>query len=144
VFRDPPSLELVLAGAGDDDPVVRRAAAAQPSVRVLGWRDDVAPLLARANLFVLPTVAETNALAMLEGMASGLPGIVSATAGLRARGPEGVLLAENHLAAWIEALHEVDALGPAGRRDAGRRARAWAEAHADSVRSHARWAMLLS
>jgi len=135
--------ELMLAGAGDDEPTVRRRAAEQGSVRVLGWQDDVASLLASADLFLLPTVAETNALAMLEGMACGLPGIVSATDGLSARRPDGVLLAENQVAAWVRALHEIDAVGPDHRRATGARARAWVEAHADSARSHALWAELL-
>ena len=50
----------------------------------------------------------------------------------------------NQLAAWVQALQEIDALGAEGRHAAGRRARAWAEAHADSTTSHARWAGLLS
>ena len=135
---------LVLAGAGRDELLIRRRANEQSGVRVLGWQDDVAPLLASADLFLLPTIAETSALAMLEGMASGLPGIVSATAGLCARRPDGVLLAENRLGAWIDALREIHALTPAERLELGRRARVWSEAHGDSVRSHAGWAGLLA
>ena len=136
--------ELVLAGAGDDEMGVRRMAKTAASVRVLEWQDDVPALLASADLFLLPTVAETSALAMLEGMACGLPGIVSDLPGLSSRRPDGVLLAENRASAWIEALRAADALGAEGRRAAGRRARVWVESHGDCVQSHEQWLQLLS
>lgn len=126
--------DLVLAGAGDDEPAVRRRAAAQTGVRVLGWQEDVTALFASADLFVLPTVAEIRPNAMLEGMACALPGIISATAGLRVLDPEGVILADNDVRSWVEALRAVDAQGPAGRRALGRRGRDWAETHADRRR----------
>jgi hypothetical protein len=66
------------------------------------------------------TLASVLAALRPQGMACGLPGIVSATPGLAARRPEGVLLAANRVPAWIEALRTVDALGAAGRREAGR------------------------
>ena len=135
---------LVLAGAGEDELEVTRQARELDGVRVLGWQRDVAPLLAAADLFVLPTMAEGSPLALLEGMACGLPGIVSAIPELVARRPDGVLLAENEVGAWIDALRKVDALSPAGRRDVGNRARAWVEAHGDATDSYARWAKLLS
>jgi glycosyltransferase involved in cell wall biosynthesis len=136
--------ELVLAGDGEDQAVVRGKAQEFANVRVLGWRDDVRSLLARADLFLLPTVAEGSPLSLLEGMACGLPGIVSAIPGLAARRPDGVLLAGNEVDAWVAALRKIDALGLDGRRAAGSRARAWVEAHADSTHSYARWAELLS
>jgi glycosyltransferase involved in cell wall biosynthesis len=136
--------ELVLAGAGNDETAVRRRARALHGVRLIGWQADVASLLASADLFVLPTMAEGTALTMLEGMACGLPGIVSATPGIAARQPDGVLLAENDVGAWVRALREIDRLGPVGRRAAGNRARAWVETYGDAGRSHARWAELLS
>jgi glycosyltransferase involved in cell wall biosynthesis len=136
--------ELVLTGAGPDEAAVRLAAAATAGVRVLGWQDDVAPLLAAADLFVLPTAAEGSPLALLEGMACGVPGVVSSIPELAARRPEGVLLVENDVSAWAQAFHQVDALGPRARRAMGDEARAWVEANADAVRSHARWAEVLS
>jgi glycosyltransferase involved in cell wall biosynthesis len=136
--------ELVLAGTGEDEPVVRRIVGSMANAHVLEWQDDVPALLASAELFVLPTVAETSALAMLEAMACGLPGIVSDVPGLASRRPDGVLLAANRPAAWIEALRAVDALDAAGRHEAGRRARAWVEVHGDCAQSHEQWLQLLA
>lgn len=135
--------ELVLAGAGPDETEIRRRALAQGSVHVLKWSEDVVELLRSSDCFVLPSEAETSALGMLEAMACGLPGIVSSTAGLSARRPDGVLLAANERGAWIEALHALDALGPEGRAQAGRRARAWAQTHADAACSSERWLALV-
>jgi glycosyltransferase involved in cell wall biosynthesis len=135
--------ELVLAGTGPDEAEVRRRALAQDDVHVLGWSADVVELLRSSDCFVLASDAETSALGMLESMACGLPGIVSATPGLAARRPDGVMLAGNQREAWIEALRALDALGPEGRAEAGRRARAWAQAHADAAHSSEQWLALL-
>jgi glycosyltransferase involved in cell wall biosynthesis len=135
--------ELVLAGAGPDETEIRRRALAQGNVHVMGWSEDVIQLLRSSDCFVLASEAETSALGMLEAMACGLPGIVSATPGLSARHPDGVLLAVNEPGAWIEALRAVDALGPEGRAQAGRCARVWAQAHADADRSNELWLALL-
>jgi glycosyltransferase involved in cell wall biosynthesis len=136
--------KLILIGGGHDETAVRRRAQGTRGARVLGWQQDVAPLLAGADLFVLPTVAEGSPLALLEGMACGVPGLVSAIPGLAARQPDGVLLVENDVGAWSDALRQIDALGPGERRALGDRARAWVETHGDVSRSHARWAEVLS
>jgi len=134
--------ELVIAGTGRDGNRVRRLVAGVPGVRLVGWRDP-APLLAGAEAFVLPTTAETSALAMLEGMASGLPGLVSDLPGFAERSPAGVSLVANEPRAWAQALRELAASEPAERRRAGRRARTWAEREASGARLTAAWAELL-
>jgi glycosyltransferase involved in cell wall biosynthesis len=50
-------------------------------VRFLGYRDDVAPFLDRADAFVLPSRAEGISNALLEAMAVGLPVVASAVPG---------------------------------------------------------------
>ena len=110
---------------------------------VLGWQEDVTALLSSADCFLLPSEAETSALGMLEAMACGIPGIVSATPGTSARRPDGVLLVANELGAWIAGLRAIDRLGPAGRAEAGRVARAWVEAHGDAARSNELWLALV-
>ncbi|MEP6787043.1 MAG: glycosyltransferase family 4 protein [Acidobacteriota bacterium] len=61
-------------------------------VRVLGlegnflwldWLDDIAPLLAAADIFVSPSHSESFGLAILEAMASGTPVIATATDGAK-------------------------------------------------------------
>jgi glycosyltransferase involved in cell wall biosynthesis len=135
---------LVLAGTGHDEAAVRRMADSKTRIDVRDWQADVRALLGAADFFVLPTVAEVRPKAMLEAMACGLPCIASATSGLVGLELDGVFLAENSLAAWVEALRAMHALGDDGRRAAGRRARAWVEAHADSDRELAQMADLLS
>lgn len=135
---------LLLAGAGHDEAAIRRMAGPERTIHVRGWQTDVTSLLASANFFVLPTEAEVRPNAMLEAMACGLPGIASTTRGLVGLELAGVFLAENNLQAWVEALQAMHALGDIGRRAAGRRARAWVEARADSDRELAAMASLLS
>lgn len=134
---------LVLAGAGPDADQVRALAEAVPDIELHGWRDPV-PLLATAEAFALPTVAETTALAMLEGMASGLPGLVSDLPGLAERGLEGVYSVANHPEAWAQALRKLTGTDSETRRALGRRARAWAERNADGPRLLEAWVSLLA
>jgi glycosyltransferase involved in cell wall biosynthesis len=134
--------QLWLAGAGPDEPEVRRRASGLTSVRVLPWQD-TAGLLADAEVFVLPTDAETTALAALEGMACGVPGLISDLPGIAERGLDGVRLVPNQVEAWTTALREMAALDPARRRAEGQRARAWAERHADGPRLLGEWVEFL-
>lgn len=130
----PEGWRLLLVGDGPDAGCVAAlAAAAGPSVVLAPWQDDVFDAAAAADVFALPTEAETTAQALLEGLAAALPGIVSAAPGMRARQPEGVLLVENAVSAWSQAIAALvadaerrAALGAAGRR--------WVEHHHDAAR----------
>jgi glycosyltransferase involved in cell wall biosynthesis len=50
------------------------------TVRLLGWRDDIASLLVACDLFVLPSLHENQSYAILEAMAAARP-VVSTTGG---------------------------------------------------------------
>jgi glycosyltransferase involved in cell wall biosynthesis len=81
-----PEVWLWLAGEGPErDLLMRRAAALGVArrVRFLGWRDDVASLLAAADLFVSPAREETFGNAILEAMQQGRPVVTTATEGGR-------------------------------------------------------------
>jgi alpha-1,6-mannosyltransferase len=118
---------LVVAGTGRSAAAVRRAAAGLP-VTLLGHvgRDEVADLLAAADVAVCPGPIETFGLAALEALASGTP-VVSSTSGAI---PE--LLAPAYGCA---AAPDADAMAEAVRAlldqggSARRAARAAAEAH---------------
>jgi glycosyltransferase involved in cell wall biosynthesis len=51
-------------------------------LRLLGRRQDMARLLAAADVFVLPSLLEGQPLALLEAMASGIPCVVTRASGL--------------------------------------------------------------
>ncbi|NOY25309.1 MAG: glycosyltransferase [Oligoflexia bacterium] len=73
-----PGLQLDLLGEGPQAPALRAAGA-----HLLGWRADVRPALAAADLIVIPSRWEGFGLVAVEAMASGLPVIVTDVPGLR-------------------------------------------------------------
>jgi len=101
------------------------------SVEFLGRVDDVWPLLAQSEVFVLPSVYEPLGIAALEAMAAGLPVVATAVGGLREivrDGTTGYLVPANDevalAARLIELLEE-----PQLRNSMGLRGRALAEDH---------------
>jgi glycosyltransferase involved in cell wall biosynthesis len=73
--------EAVVAVAGDG-PLAGELAAAAPSVRWLGRRDDVADLLAAADVVVLPSVWEARSLTAQEALRAGRPLVATAVGGV--------------------------------------------------------------
>lgn len=72
---------------GDGDPGVEREVRRlveelRAPVRLLGARGDVPALLARADVFALPSTWEARSLAVQEAMAAGLPVVATRTGGL--------------------------------------------------------------
>lgn len=79
-----PSLRLELAGNGPCLPELRRLAdrlGISDRVTFLGEVADVPAVLARAALFVLPSLTEGISLTLLEAMARGLPVVATAVGG---------------------------------------------------------------
>ncbi len=72
-------LVLLIAGGGPQAGAVRARAGA--GVRVLGHREDVAPLYEAADLFLLPSHREGMSMALLEAMAQGVAPVVADGAG---------------------------------------------------------------
>lgn len=93
-----PGIELAIAGRGDEESALRAQARAEgvaDRVHLLGLRDDVGALLAAADLFVHPSLAEGLPLAVLEAMFAGRPVVASAVGDLPtvlARGSAGRLV----------------------------------------------------
>jgi glycosyltransferase involved in cell wall biosynthesis len=76
-------LRLVLAGGGSQGASLeRRAHAAGVQLTRLGFREDVGPLLAAADIVAVPSRAEGLGIAALEAMAAGRPVVASRVGGL--------------------------------------------------------------
>ncbi len=104
-----PNLILEIAGSGPQLARLEREAQAlrlSEAVRFLGWVEKLAPVLARWEVFALPSLEEGFPVAGLEAMAAGLPVVASAVGGI----PE---LVENGRTGWLVPPGDPEAL--AGR-----------------------------
>lgn len=84
VLRELPTAHLALVGEGEQRAALEAQAAGLGlggQVSFTGGRDDVAPMLQAADLFVLPSYAEGLPVALLEAMACGLPAVATAVDG---------------------------------------------------------------
>jgi L-malate glycosyltransferase len=84
-IREVVNSRLILVGDGPDASVAKEMGqelGVFQHMRFVGVVDHVAPLLARADLFLLPSSTESFGLVALEAMASGVPVIASQVGGL--------------------------------------------------------------
>jgi glycosyltransferase involved in cell wall biosynthesis len=81
--------DLIVAGTGAEQPAwaARARAAGLAGVRLLGFRTDIAALLAAADVLVHPARYEAYGLGVHEAICRGVPAIVSGTAGIAERFP---------------------------------------------------------
>jgi glycosyltransferase involved in cell wall biosynthesis len=129
-----PTFRLVLVGTGPLDAELRDYAARfGEAVLFLGQRNDIADLLAAADLFVLPSLFEGLPLSLIEAMAAGLPTVATAIGGVDEAvdpGVTGLLATPERLAEAVLGL-----LGdPAASAAMGRAARRRFETHFSSER----------
>lgn len=91
-----PEFELWVAGErlesdrGEDMDAMFAACGLGPRLHRLGYRDDVAALLAAADIFVLPSYFESLPMSVIEAMLSGLPVVASDICGPREQVVDGV------------------------------------------------------
>ena len=103
------------------------------NVEFLGHRDDVAAILAQADVGVLPSLMEGLSNTLLEFMASAMPVLASRVSGsedLVRTGHTGWLHEPGDVAGMVEALRAMDAAGDDLLAAMGRNARAEVERHA--------------
>ena len=79
--RAPQNAVLLLVGEGEQRQALQQLIGADPRVRLLGQRDDVARLLSVFHLFVMPSWKESMSLALLEAMQAGVPIVAGANVG---------------------------------------------------------------
>ncbi len=124
---------LVLLGDGElrrDLEQLTVSLGIEGQVRFLGWRPDVARVLAACDLFCLPSHNEGMGKALVEAMAMGKPIVASDIGGIRnivRTGENGLLIPVRDVAAWTEAIirlcHDPEMcrrMGEEGRRIAPR------------------------
>lgn len=106
-----PGLVLLIVGDGElraelEAQVARLNQGA--TVRFLGWRRDLATIYAATNVFALPSRNEGTPVALIEAMASGVPGVATAVGGVGtviANPGMGLCVPLDDDAAFIEGLH---------------------------------------
>jgi glycosyltransferase involved in cell wall biosynthesis len=134
VLRQMPEARLLLVGGGEREEEIRRLAGSlgiDETVEFTGYVDDVWPYLSRSHVFALSSSYEPLGVAVLEGMAAGLPVVATAVGGVpELVRPEanGVLVPGDDVGAMAAAL--LDLLGDRGRAERlGAGARATASGH---------------
>lgn len=117
----PADAVLAILGEGPDEALLKAMAAADPRIRLLGFRSDVDQALRGFDLFVSPSREEAFPLAILEAMRAGRPVLATATQGpqeMLAGQPARLVPVEDARAlgqALAEELARLRALQPAQR-----------------------------
>jgi glycosyltransferase involved in cell wall biosynthesis len=133
-MREVPDAELWVVGErlesdrGDDVRALLTGAGLGERLRLLGYRDDVAAVLAAADIFVLPSYFEGLPMSVIEAMLTGLPVVASDIEGPREQvvpGVTGLLVPPRRVAPLANALRLLAAdralraaMGTAGRERA--------------------------
>ncbi len=108
-----PDAVFVLAGHGPERAALEKQAQAlgvHQRIVFLGYRDDIADLLACCDVFVLPSLAEGLPISILEAMASGLPVIASDIEGNSeavVHGDTGILVPPENPVALADAIRRI-------------------------------------
>jgi glycosyltransferase involved in cell wall biosynthesis len=131
---DYPQLRYVIAGAGSKEADLKaqiKGLGIAGNVVFAGLMIPVAPLLARADVAIMPSLNEPLGLAQLEALVLGTPVAVSDAGGLPETvqpGVTGWVLPAGDIDAWEQGLREI--LGnPAEARARAQRGRLWVEEH---------------
>jgi glycosyltransferase involved in cell wall biosynthesis len=133
-MRELPEAELWVVGErlasdrGEDMAALLADSGLGDRLRLLGYRDDVAAVLAAADIFVLPSYFEGLPMSVIEAMLVGLPVVASDISGPREQvvpGVTGLLVPPRQVAPLAEALARLvadaglrAAMGQAGRERA--------------------------
>jgi glycosyltransferase involved in cell wall biosynthesis len=117
--RSEPRLRLALVGDGDRRPGLERQAAElgiAGDVRFLGYRRELQPIFAAADVAVLSSDNEGTPVSLIEAGAAGLPAVATDVGGVRevVTGGTGILVPRGDVTALADAI--VDMAGDRKRR----------------------------
>ncbi|HEX6998517.1 MAG TPA: glycosyltransferase family 4 protein [Gammaproteobacteria bacterium] len=90
-----PDVQFLLVGAGDDEAMLKRAAAGLGNVTFVGFVDNVGDYLAAFDLFILPSNREGLGSILVDAMEQGLAVVASAVGGVPSivrDGENGILI----------------------------------------------------
>jgi len=124
-----PRLQVLVAGGGDLEAEMRRAADAAglgPRIRFLGWVRDLVPVYAASDLLAMTSRNEGTPVALIESLASGVTAVAFAVGGVPdvlTAADLGVLVAPDDVDAFVAAAAALLA-DPDRRAVMGARARA--------------------
>lgn len=130
---DYPQLRYVIAGIGSKEADLRIQAASlgiAENVVFAGLMIPVAPLLARADVVIMPSLNEPLGLAQLEALVLGTPVAVSDAGGLPETVEDGItgwVLPAGNIEAWEKGLREILS-APTEAKARAERGRFWVEA----------------
>ncbi len=105
-----PTLHFMLLGLGKDESEFRRAAEGLSNIEFVGFVDNVAPYLARFDLFVYPSLYEGLGSSLLDALSFGLPIVATRVGGipeLIEHGVNGLLIAPEKPRELIAALQRL-------------------------------------
>jgi len=105
--RRVPELAALICGDGPQRGAVQAAIGGDPAIQLLGFRTDVPRLLRASDMLVLASEHEALPMAVLEGMAAGLPVLATRVGGipdLVGEGECGLLVAPRDVAGLSEGL----------------------------------------
>ncbi|HWP84920.1 MAG TPA: glycosyltransferase family 4 protein, partial [Terriglobia bacterium] len=132
ILRHRPATTLWLLGVGPEEPRIRsmvREMNLEEKIRFLGFRSDLEEMLALADIMVHPSHMEGVPLAVLSGMAAGLPVVATRVGGLPEivrHGETGVLIPPREPSVLArEVIQLID--HPEARRRFGQAARRFVE-----------------
>jgi glycosyltransferase involved in cell wall biosynthesis len=114
------NVRLEIAGSGPEESALReevKKLGLADCVKFLTWQTDIAPTLARWDVFVLPSIEDASPIAVIEAMAAGLPVIATNVGGVPdivEDGKTGLLVPPADPVALAESLARL--LGDPGER----------------------------
>jgi glycosyltransferase involved in cell wall biosynthesis len=74
---------FLIVGDGTDKPALESTTQGCTNIRLLGWREDMAPIWSAADMALLTSRNEGTPTALIEGMAAGLPFVTTDVGGVR-------------------------------------------------------------